>query len=121
MFAQRWVDPSEVADSVQELLEEGWYASLGQGLATAQAEDKLVLVDMWATWCKNCLTMDRTTLQTPIIQEELEGYVRVKFQAEDLDASPAREILKHFEGIGLPTYAILRPHSNTRNNDAGSL
>ena len=121
LFAQRWVDPSEVADSVQELLEEGWYASLGQGLATAQAEDKLVLVDMWATWCKNCLTMDRTTLQTPIIQEELEGYVRVKFQAEDLDASPAREILKHFEGIGLPTYAILRPRSNTRNDDAGSL
>ena len=121
LFAQRWVDPSEVADSVQELLEEGWYASLGQGLATAQAEDKLVLVDMWATWCKNCLTMDRTTLQTPVIQEELEGYVKVKFQAEDLNASPAREILKHFEGIGLPTYAILRPRSNTRNNDTGSL
>ena len=120
LFAQRWVNPSEVADSVQELLEEGWYASLGQGLATAQTEDKLVLVDMWATWCKNCLTMDRTTLQSPVIQEGLDSYVKVKFQAEDLDASPAREILKHFEGIGLPTYAILRPHSNIRNNDAGS-
>ena len=120
MFAQRWVDPSEVADSVQELLEEGWYASLGQGLATAQAEDRLILVDMWATWCKNCLTMDRTTLKSPAIENGLEDYVKVKFQAEDLDVSPAREVLKHFEGIGLPTYAILRPRADTRSDDTGS-
>ena len=120
LFAQRWVDPSEVADSVQELLEEGWYASLGQGLATAQAEDRLILVDMWATWCKNCLTMDRTTLKSPAIENGLEDYVKVKFQAEDLGASPAREVLKYFEGIGLPTYAILRPRTDTRSDDTGS-
>ena len=30
LIAQRWVDPAEVADSVQELLDEGWYASLAQ-------------------------------------------------------------------------------------------
>ena len=119
LFAQRWVDPEDVADSVQELLEEGWYASLGQGLESAQAEDKLVLVDMWATWCKNCLTMDKTTLKAPAVEARLENYVKVKFQAEDLDASPAREVLKHFEAIGLPTYAILRPHAVTRSANAG--
>ncbi|MEE2638494.1 MAG: cytochrome c biogenesis protein CcdA [Acidobacteriota bacterium] len=119
LFAQRWVDPTEVADSVQELLEEGWHASLGQGLAAAQAENKLVLVDMWATWCKNCLTMDRTTLKAPAVEAGLEDYVKVKFQAEDLDASPAREVLKHLEGIGLPTYAILRPRPNARQADVG--
>ena len=108
LFAQRWVDPTEVADSVQELLDEGWYASLAQGLEVAEAEDKLVLVDMWATWCKNCLTMDQTTLKAPPVEAGLEDYVKVKFQAEDLDASPAREVLQHMEGIGLPTYAILR-------------
>ena len=120
LFAQRWVDPEEVASSVQELLDEGWHASLGQGLAAAKAENKLVLVDMWATWCKNCLTMDRTTLKAPEVEDGLEGYVKVKFQAEDLDASPARDVLKHLEGIGLPTYAILRPRSDARTADAGS-
>ncbi len=120
LFAQRWVDPEEVASSVQELLDEGWHASLGQGLAAAKAENKLVLVDMWATWCKNCLTMDRTTLKSPAVEAGLEGYVKVKFQAEDLDASPARDVLKHLEGIGLPTYAILRPRSDARTADAGS-
>ena len=113
LIAQRWVDPAEVADSVQELLEEGWHASLGQGLEAARAEDKFVLVDMWATWCKNCLTMDKTTLKAPPVVAGLENYVKVKFQAEDLDASPAKEVLKHLGGIGLPAYAILRPRSDT--------
>ena len=119
LFAQRWVDPAEVADSVQELLEEGWYASLGQGLEAAQAEDQLVLVDMWATWCKNCLTMDKTTLKAPAVEAGLEDYVKVKFQAEDLDASPAKEVLKRLAGIGLPAYAILRPIADPRGADAG--
>lgn len=120
LFAQRWVDPAEVADSARALLDEGWHASLGQGLATAKAENKLVLVDMWATWCKNCLTMDRTTLKAPEVETGLETYVKVKFQAEDLDASPARDVLKHLDGIGLPTYAILRPRTDAGIADAGS-
>ena len=120
LFAQRWVDPAEVADSARALLDEGWHASLGRGLAAAQAENKLVLVDMWATWCKNCLTMDRTTLKAPAVENGLEAYVKVKFQAEDLDASPARDVLKHLDGIGLPTYAILRPRTDAEAADAGS-
>ena len=119
LFAQRWVDPDEVASSVQALLEEGWHASLGQGLAAAKAEDKLVLVDMWATWCKNCLTMDRTTLKAPEVEAGLDDYVKVKFQAEDLDASPARDVLRHLDGIGLPTYAILRPLTDAGTAGAG--
>ncbi len=109
LFAQYWVDPDEVAASVQELLDEGWHASLGTGLEQAAREDELVLVDMWATWCKNCLVMDKTTLKDPAVEAALEDYVKVKFQAEDLNASPTYEIAKLFDAIGLPAYAILRP------------
>ena len=109
LFSQRWVDPTQVADSVQELIDEGWYPSLSQGLAAAEAEDKLVLVDIWATWCKNCLTMDQTTLKAAGVQTALEDYVKVKFQAEDLTVTPAQEVMERFEAIGLPAYAILRP------------
>ena len=117
LFSQRWVDPEAVANSVQELLDDGWYASLNHGLRTAKTENQLVLVDVWATWCKNCLTMDRTTLKDPAVQAALERYVKIKFQAEDPSASPAREVMDKFKGIGLPTYAILRP-STTANRDA---
>ncbi len=109
LFSQRWVDPTLVADSVQELIDEGWYPSLSQGLLAAETENKLVLVDIWATWCKNCLTMDQTTLKADSVQAALDDYIKVKFQAEDLGISPAREVMERFEAIGLPAYAILRP------------
>ena len=108
LFSQRWVDPELVAGSVQELIDEGWYPSLDQGLAAAEAEDKLVLVDVWATWCKNCLVMDSTTLKDPAVDAALADYVKIKFQAEDPGASPALEVMERFEAIGLPAYAILR-------------
>lgn len=105
----RNVDTEAVANSAQEMLEGGWTPSMTTGLEEALADDKVVIVDMWATWCKNCLIMDKTTLKDADVEAALEDFVKIKFQAEDLDASPANEILKHFEGIGLPTYAILRP------------
>jgi thioredoxin:protein disulfide reductase len=109
LFADRWVDAGEVTSSVEAMLKDGWHASLDEGLAVAQREQKPVLVDMWATWCKNCLTMDKTTLADPAVKTALDGYVKVKFQAEQLDESPAREVIERLGGIGLPTYAILRP------------
>ena len=108
IFDSTRVDPDAVAASVQEQLENGWTASICAGLATAEAEDKLVLIDMWATWCKNCIAMDKRTFKDDAVVARLEDYVKIKFQAQDLEASPAVEMLERFEGIGLPTYAILR-------------
>ncbi len=109
LFSSRWVDPSAVTSSVQDQLKEGWTPSLATGLATAKREQKPVLIDMWATWCKNCLTMDKTTLASADVKAALSGYVKIKFQAEQPDASPAREVMKRFDAVGLPTYVILRP------------
>ena len=109
LFANRWVDASAVSSSVQEKLEAGWTDSLSGGLAQAAREGKPVLIDFWATWCKNCLTMDKTTLADADVAAALSDYVKVKFQAEDPDAEPAKSVLARFNAIGLPTYVILRP------------
>ena len=66
---------------------------------------------MWATWCKNCLVMDETTLKDPAVIAALDGYVKIKFQAEDPDREPARSTMRRFDAIGLPTYVILRPNA----------
>ena len=108
LLANRWVNPEEVAASVAEQLKSGWHASLDEGLAVAKREQKLVLVDMWATWCKNCLVMDATTLKDPQVTASLSRFVKVKFQAEAPDESPAKEIMSRFGAVGLPTYVILR-------------
>jgi thiol:disulfide interchange protein DsbD len=111
LFDNRWVDASEVSGSVEEKLKEGWNSSLAAGLAQAEREGKPVLIDMWATWCKNCLTMDKTTLQNEEVKTALDGYVKIKFQAEDLDAEPAKSVMTRFKAIGLPAYVILQPKS----------
>jgi thiol:disulfide interchange protein DsbD len=114
LFSSRWVDATEVASSVEEKLKEGWHSTLAEGLAVAEREGKPVLVDMWATWCKNCLTMDKTTLVDPSVKQALEGYVKVKFQAEQPDEPPAVEVMKRFNAVGLPAYVILKPGSPAR-------
>ncbi|MGE3703910.1 MAG: thioredoxin family protein [Vicinamibacterales bacterium] len=112
LFSNRWVDATEVASSVEEKLKEGWHASLDEGLAAAAREGKPVLIDLWATWCKNCLTMDKTTLADTAVTGALSNYVKIKFQAENPDEAPARQVMQKFGAVGLPTYVILRPRSS---------
>jgi thiol:disulfide interchange protein DsbD len=111
ILSNRWVDPSQVASSVQEQLKSGWYGSLDEGLAVAKREQKPVLIDMWATWCKNCLTMDKTTFADSAVTSALANYVKIKFQAEDPDGPTVKAVMQRFKAVGLPTYVVLRAGS----------
>jgi len=108
-FSSRWVDPASVSAGVEEKLREGWHASIAEGLQTAKQNRSLVLVDFWATWCKNCFVMDRTTLADPTVTAALSKYTKIKFQAENPDASPARDLMQRIRAAGLPAYVVLRP------------
>jgi cytochrome c biogenesis protein CcdA/DsbC/DsbD-like thiol-disulfide interchange protein len=111
LFANRWVNAADVENSVAAKLKEGWYSELDQGLAAAEAQRKPVLIDLWATWCKNCLVMDKTTLADPEVSQALANYVKIKFQAESPEEPPASLVMKRFDAIGLPTYVILKPQN----------
>lgn len=109
LFSSRWVDATEVQSSVEEKLKAGWQPSLTEGLATAKRENKPVLIDMWATWCKNCLVMDKTTLDDPAVTSALSGYVKIKYQAEDPDDPRVAKVMQYMKTSGLPTYVIMKP------------
>jgi thiol:disulfide interchange protein DsbD len=97
------------AASVSTGMKDGWYQSIPEALVAAKAEGKPVFVDMWATWCKNCYVMDETTFQDDAVKAAMENYIKVKFQAEDPEAQPAKALLEQFNSVGLPTYAVIRP------------
>lgn len=102
-------DPALVQESVAEADAHGWVSSLEAGLAQAKAENKPVLLDFWATWCKNCLVMNKSVLQEESVLDALDGYVKIKFQAEDPSEPYTAAVQEHFGVLGLPTYIILQP------------
>ncbi len=106
LFTARGAQPAAASAGPRE---DGWYSSLPEGLAAATREKKPVFIDMWATWCKNCVVMDNTTFKDPAVVAALDRYIRIKVQAEDPEEALAKSLLTKFESSGLPTYAILQP------------
>jgi thiol:disulfide interchange protein len=78
-------------------------------LQRAKAEGKMVLVDFWATWCKNCKQMDRVTFSDAGVRKRLGDFVVVKVQAEDFRDPRTKAILEQFHVRGLPSYVVLQP------------
>jgi len=98
-----------VVSAQQEQVERGWLTSLDAALATANDTRQPVFIDFWASWCKNCLKMDKTTFKDPAVVAVLEDFVRVKIQAEDVSDPETKAMLDRFDAIGLPTYVVLLP------------
>lgn len=79
-------------------------------IQTARAAGRPLFVDFHASWCKNCLAMDETVFNQAGVQQKLQEFVVVRYQAERPNESPAREVLDKFGVMGLPTYVVLSPN-----------
>ena len=77
-----------------------------QAFAAAKATGKPVFVDVWATWCKNCLAMEKTTFANPDVTKELANYAVVRLQAEDVAAFMALPEFKDLGIKGIPAFVV---------------
>lgn len=89
--------------------------SFDDELQNAVKQNKPILLKFSASWCKNCKTMDKTTLQNQKVQEQLASYAVITYHSDQYNNPETKSITQYFQNrlelptFGLPTYIILIP------------
>jgi thiol:disulfide interchange protein len=86
-------------------------AVLISALQESRTKGQPLFIDFAASWCKNCLAMDKTVFPSPEVKQQLKDFIVVRYDAEKPNDSPAREVLNQFGVVGLPTYVVLLPEN----------
>ena len=55
-----------------------WVYDETEGLEIAKREDKLIMLDFYASWCAACKELDHKTYADPAVAAKLDNYVNVK-------------------------------------------
>ena len=93
-------------DDLPEPIAEAWLL--------ARREDKILVLDFFASWCGPCKILDRDVLGSPRVQRALRNFVFLKI---DTDRYP--KAANHFRVRALPTLIMIDPEGSVRNKQVG--
>jgi thiol:disulfide interchange protein DsbD len=92
-----------------------WTSDAGQALDQAQTSTRPVMIDFWAEWCLECLTLDSAVYGDPRVIEAAKQLVPVKIDTSINFQTPAARIAeieaakRQYDIRGLPRIVFLRP------------
>ncbi|HZO88008.1 MAG TPA: cytochrome c biogenesis protein CcdA [Chthonomonadaceae bacterium] len=93
------------------------FDALQARLQQARTQNKEVLIDFWATWCRACKELDEKTFQDPEVAKATGNFVALRLQLEDFDSEKVKPFLKTFGIVGLPTVVHLVPTDRAAGHD----
>lgn len=88
-----------------------WVYSLDEGLETARAEGKPVMIDFYADWCSVCKEIEAFTFATDEVGEELKRFTAIKVDLTD-NTPETQKIMQLFNIKGLPHLAFFDSKGN---------
>ena len=95
-----------VVEATPETWREAFAKARPQPSGSLQDVEKPILVDIWATWCKNCLAMEKTTLRAGEVEKELSRFNVIRLQAEDLSDLAKVPELSGLGIKGIPAFVM---------------
>ena len=89
-----------------------------EAAARAEADEKIVFIDFFTTWCLPCKEMDRTTFQDPEVAVWLaEHAIALKVDAEENETNEA--LAERFGVKSFPNYVYLTPEGELLDRVTG--
>jgi len=83
-------------------------AALDAALAKARADKKPVILDFFATWCTDCVRMEKTTFNDPRVRAALQRFDLIQADVTENDAR-SNAIKKKFGVFGPPAMLFFGP------------
>ena len=107
LFLVGWLTGCNASDSKSGAVsgtgtETVWLTDYDAALKQAQATNKLVVVDFFATWCGPCKMMERDTFADEKVQRQLTNFVTLKI---DVDLQP--QLAAKYGIQGMPTTLVI--------------
>lgn len=93
--------------SVSAYSQISWFTDYEMAKNEALANNKLILMDFWATWCGPCVTMDKEMWSTTAIDSVSPNFVALK-----IDVDYNRDLAVQYAATSIPKVVIVDPAGN---------
>lgn len=99
--------PSDTPNTIEQGGPVQWSAWSPASFEQAAREDKLILINVIATWCHWCHVMDEVTYANP----EVAALLREHFVIIRVDSDARPDVSERYRAWGWPATALLSPHA----------